>query len=200
MTAPDSGGQPGGAAPPNPPGDPAGGGAPPAPGGDDPGAVFTQDQVNTLLRSERAKAAARYPDYDQIKQRLADLEAVGQSELEKANAKAKASELKADAATQRADKLVVRAAVVSEAARQGAIDPEIVVALLGDSLRVGDDGAVEGDVPALVKTLLEERPFLKVANGSTPPRMGVIDAGAHSRPGAGKSDSQQMDELIRKGR
>src|SRR5215472_5188840 len=124
MSSPDSSGQSGGDAG-HPP--PQGGDAP-APSGVEAGEpIFTQDQVNTLLRSERAKAAARYQDYDQIKSRLSEMEQAGQTELEKAQAKAREADLRAAAAVRDRDRLIVRSSVLSEAARAGAVDPEIVV-------------------------------------------------------------------------
>jgi hypothetical protein len=160
----------------------------------EPQETFTQEQVATLLRSERAKAAARYQDYDQVKQRLADLEAAGQTELEKAQTKAKEAEGRASAAIIERNRLIVRSALVSEAARAGAVDPEIVVALLEPEIKVDAAGQLEGDMKALVTKLLEDRPFLR--NGQ--PGHGSADGGAHGRPPAGAATPvDRMNDLIR---
>ena len=188
--SPDAGGQTGGAG--QSPSADAGGDGSPAPDS------YTQEQVASLLRSERAKAAARFSDYDQIKTRLTELEQASQTELEKAQSQAKEASDRADQATATAHRLVKRDAIVSAAARAGAIDPEIVAVLLADSITI-EDGNVTQDVNKLVTALLEERPFLK-ANG-TKPVTGTVDGGAHTRsPSSAKTTSQQMDDVLRANR
>lgn len=189
----DPGGQPGGAAPePNPAGN---AGDPPAPGGEGmpPGAIFTQEQVNTLLRSERAKAAARFSDYDVVKARVAELESAGKTELERMQAKLEEANTRSEQATGRANRMLVQAAVTSAAVRAGAVDPDIVVALVADGLKVGKDGEVEGDVNKLVTEILDKRPFLK-ANGTRP---GTADGGSHGRPVLPGTPSNRMDDILR---
>ena len=193
MSEPNPGGQSGGADP-NPGGNP---GDPPAPGGaGDPGApIFTQEHVNAMLRAERRKVADQYGDYETIKTRLTELEAAGQSELEKANAKAEEAVARATRAEAARNDLLVRSTVTSAAAKAGAIDPDIVVALVASSVKVGEDGVVEGDVEKLVTTLLEQRPFLKVSNGTS---RGTADGGVHGRPKpAATTPATQMDAVLR---
>jgi hypothetical protein len=196
MTPPNSSGDPGGQGP-DQPGDGTAGTSP-APGGD-PGTgateTFTQEQVNTLLRSERAKAAVRYSDYDQLKARLAELEAAGQTELEKAQTKAQEANDRASAAVAERNRLLVRSVLVSEAARAGAVDPEIVVALLEPDIKVDDAGNIEGDMKALVAKLLEDRPFLR--NGQ-PTGHGSADGGTRGRQTT-PSPVDRMNDLIRGG-
>jgi hypothetical protein len=122
------------------------------------------------------------------------MEQAGATELEKATAKASTAVAERDAAVVERDRLLIRAAVISEAVRAGAVDPDVVAALLGGTLVV-KDGQVEGDVGALVKQLLEERPFLR-ADGTS--RSGSADGGSHSRkPPAAATPTQAMDALFR---
>jgi len=157
--------------------------------------LFTQEQVNDLLALERGKTERKFGDYEQMKTRLTELEAAGQTELEKAQAKLEESTATAQRAVMERDQLVVRSAVTAAAARAGAIDPDVVVALLTDSFKVGANGEVEGDVNKAVTDLLEQRPYLK--NGTTPPPgRGGADQGAHSRPPAA-TPSTRMDDVLR---
>jgi hypothetical protein len=157
--------------------------------------MFTQEQVARLLRSERSKATARYADYEQIKGRLEELEAAGQSELERLQAKIQEADERARMAEARANRYIVRSELISAAARHGAVDPEIVVAMLAEGLEVNADGEVEGDVGALIVKLLDERPYLRAQTNG---KVGSADAGAHSSGGgSAKSPNQRMDDALR---
>lgn len=193
--APGASGQTGGS--PEPGG--KGSGDSPEPGGQGSGAdktTYTQGQVDAFIAEERRRTAARFGDYDATKARLAELEAAGQTELERAQTQAKDAEARASAAAAQRDALTVRSALTAAAARAGALDPDIVVALLASDLTVSESGEVNGNVEALVTKLLEEKPYLK--NGGGPARIGSADQGAHSggRP-ASSTPSQAMDDLMR---
>lgn len=196
MTTTDPGGQSGGA-----------GQEPTTDGGTDtgtgtgsiPGQTFTQEQVNRLLAAERRTVETRFADYDTLKGRVGELEAAGQSELEKATTKAQAAEAERDGAVRQRDQLLIRSAIIAEAARAQVIDPDVAVALLAEKFKVTSKGEIDGDVAREVKSLLEERPFL-AANGKPMSGAGSADAGAHgSRPatGAAKNPAQQMDDVLR---
>jgi hypothetical protein len=166
----------------------------PEPGGERSGAerTFTQEQVDTFLARERAK----FPDYDGMRTRLAELEAANQTELERAQAQAKDADARAASAITERNRLVARSALTSAAARAGALDPEVCVALLADAVTVDERGAVAEDVDKLVTTLLDEKPYLR--NGAAPHGIGSADQGAHTR-GAPKPEtaSRQMDTFLR---
>jgi hypothetical protein len=168
----------------------------PEPGAASSGAkTYSQEQVDGFLAGERKRWTDRYGDYETIKARVKELEGASQSDLEKANAKLAEAVAHADKAAARADALQIRMAVVAEAARAGAIDPDVVVALLADQLSV-KDGEVEGNVPKLVTKLLEERPYLKSPNGTR--TIGSADGGTHgSRRGQQQSSGETMDDLLR---
>jgi hypothetical protein len=178
------------------PGDKGSGGSP-EPGGQGSGAdkTYTQEQVDTFIAEEKRRASTKFGDYDAIKSKLAELEAAGQTELERAQAQAKDAESQAAQAVTQRNELLVRAAITSAAARAGALDPDVVVALLTNAIEVDAAGQVVGDVPALVGKLLEEKPYLK--NGT--PGVGSADQGAHSlRPGTASTPDQTMDTLFRR--
>ena len=165
------------------------------------GGTFTQEQVGRLVADERRKTEAKYGDYEATKARLAELEAASQTELERAQKTATEADARASAATEQRNRLLARSAVTAEAARAGALDPDVVVALLADSITVDDKGEIAADVKLLVATLLEEKPFLKNGGSTT---IGSADGGAHGRAGAASGSASTpsggMDELLRKSR
>jgi hypothetical protein len=186
--APGASGQSGGSTEPEP------SGGSPEPGGTSSGAdrTFTQEQVDRFVAAERRK----FGDYDSVKSRLAELEKASQTELERAQAQAKDADTRANEATAQRNRLLVQSAVTSAAARAGALDPDVVVALLADSITVDANGAIDGDVSAAVSKLLEDKPFLK--NGSSTPGVGSADQGAHSpRQPTSTTPNQAMDNALR---
>jgi len=193
---PEASGQSGGG--PKPAGESSGAGS--KPGSEGSGVTYSQEQVDTFIAEAKRREAARFGDYDEVKRRLAEIEAAGQTELERAQAAAKDSDAKANAAVARANHLAVRSALTSAAARAGVVDPELVVALLGDGITVDDAGEIAADVDKAVVELLEAKPYLK-ANGTTPPRFGTVDQGAHGRGSSAPSKpSTEMDDLLRRNR
>ena len=191
---PTPGGAGSGADPP-PAGD--GTGADPTPGGAGAGATYTQEQVDRLLADQRRRNESKFTDYDATKAKLAELEAAGKTELERAQANATAAEERAKASEDQRNRLLVRSAITASAARAGALDPDVVVALLSDTLKVDASGEIEGDVDKLVDSLLESKPFLK--NGSTA-NHGSADGGVHGRAPANATPAGAMNDLLRKGR
>jgi hypothetical protein len=166
------------------------------PGSESSGTTFTQERVESFVAEAVRRERAKFADYDEVKQRLADLESAGQSELEKANSRAQEAASSAQKAITRANALLVRSALTAEAARAGAVDPDVVVALLSDQFTVKDD-AVEGDVGKAVAKLLEQRPYLR-SNGALR-GVGSADAGRHTPPGRQPTETpaQRMDEVLR---
>jgi len=192
---PAPGGQSGSGSGPNPGGQ-SGSGSGPNPGGQGDGeAKFTQADVTRIVGREVGEATAKFSDYDDLKKRLADIENQGKTELQRVtDEKATAEAQRAEAIVER-NRLLVQSTVGSAAHRAGATDPDVVVALLAPTLTVDDKGALSGDVEAMVKKLLEEKPFLAgkpAGNGH-----GDIGGGAHGggSPGTGAS----MDDILRRG-
>lgn len=147
--------------------------------------TFTQAELDAILRERLARAVPA--DYEDLKGKAAkydEAQTASKSELEKANeAKAKA-EKERDDALSRANATLVRAAVMTEASAQNAVDPATVVALLtGNPAIVVKDGEVEGAKDA-VKALLKEKTFL------------VKSAGSSSGGEFGGNDKGTLDEQI----
>ena len=179
---------------PKPAGERSGGG--PKPAGESSGATFTQDQVDQFVAEAKRKEAERFPEYDSMRKRLAELENASKTELERATTAAQEASSRADAAVTERNRLIVREALVTEAARAGCADPEIAVALLAEEVTVDSEGKVERErVKRLVAKLLEDRPFLR--NGQ-PTGHGSADGGTRGRQTT-PSPVDRMNDLIRGG-
>jgi hypothetical protein len=95
--------------------------------------------------------------------------------------------------------MLIKTSITAEAARAGAVDPDVVVALLQDDFSVKDDEIV-GDVGKAVGKLLDSRPYLRSAN---PMRgVGSVDGGRHTgqRQQQQETPSQKMDDVLRSSR
>lgn len=143
---------------------------PPAPGADPPAPIgepdrtFTQADVDKIVQDRLARVKTTPPaDYDDLKAKAAkldEIEAANKSELEKLQDALAAEQTKAATASERAQRALVRAAVVAEAQRAGAVDPDAVLAMLPENaVTIGDDDQVTG-ADAAVKALLEAKPYL----------------------------------------
>lgn len=180
---------------------PAGGGA----GGGGGDKTFTQAELDRIVeerlaRDRRSRQPEKPADYDELKQKAEELDqlrAEGQSELDRERAAKEKAERdlqeatqRASAADERAQTALRNAAVMAEASKQGAVDPEAVIALLPkDSVTIGDDGQVTGAEQA-VKGLLEQRKWLV---GETPDP-GPGDGGARP-PAPGAVTRDQLAQM-----
>lgn len=157
---------------------------PPTPNAED--AKLTQSDVDRIVKDRIARERAKFADYDDLKAKAAradELEAAGQTELERLQSQVKALEGERDAAKADADaargdaqNLKVEAAIRSSLPKD-VVDPDVVLQLLSrDQVTVGDDGQVTGHEDA-VKALLEAKPYL-VGNPTPAAASGPRDGGA----------------------
>jgi hypothetical protein len=151
--------------------------------------TLTQAEVDRIVEDRLKRERTKYADYSDLKkkaERFDEIEAENKSELEKEREAREAAEKSAGEAVERANNTLRRAAIVAEAAKQGA-DADLVVALLkerdfkvakGDeefTVAIDKDGAVTGAEGA-VKALVAEKPSLAgepsspdFDNGARPP-------------------------------
>lgn len=136
---------------------------PPSEATADDGRTFSQADVDRIVTDRLAKQGRKFADYDDLAKKAAkldELEAASQSDLEKAQARADQAEAAAANAVKQAQAQLSRAAVLVEAAKAGAVDPDAVWALLpSDAVTLDDAGDVQGAADA-VKTLLDAKPYL----------------------------------------
>lgn len=162
---------PAGDPPPDPPTDPA------------PERTYTTDDVNRIVQERLARQKEKYADYADLKAKAAKFDEVEQqqkTELERAQERAAALERDlADATAARQDSLL-RAAVISEAAKRNVHDPDAALALVDRSLlEFGEDGTPSNIADAM-DSLLKAKPYL-VGGGVT---RGSADLGARGEPGS----------------
>lgn len=170
----------------------SGGAEPPA----DPPAerTFTQTELDRIVQERVARVKREAPaDYEELKAKAEKFDAAEAdklSELEKAQQAREAAEKRAAEALARANKRLVEAAVIAEAAAQNALKPEHMPRLIDTgSVTVGDDGQVTGVQEAL-KSFLEANPEYV---GKGRPATGSVDQGARgSTPGITREDLAKM--------
>lgn len=173
---------------PNPKSDPA------------PAKTFTQDDVDRIVQDRLARAKSTPPsDYEELKAKAAKLdefEAKNKSDLEKLSDRAAALERERDEARLQLQEQSVRTALISEAAKKNAVDPDAVVSLVDrSSLEFNDDGSPK-NVDQVVTALLDAKPYL-----TGKPSSGSADQGSRGGTGVtqvtreelrGMSDAEYM--------
>lgn len=157
--------------------------------------TFTQADLEHQIGLRLARERAKYADYDELRakaERLDEIEAANQSELEKAQQRAEQAEQALEQIKVEMRSTRLRAAIEGAARDLGAVDASDVFALVDkDQVTVGDDGQVTGAVEA-VKALLEAKPHL-VGNQTAPaPAPGSADGGPR-----GSSDRDRPRQLTR---
>lgn len=189
---------------PPPPADPPKDPAPyvPPPRTDPPASkAFSQEELDRIVQDRVARAQAakakEFEGFDDLKakaSKLDEIEAAQKSDLEKAASRAEKAERERDEQSKRAESasrrvagVLRRSAIVAEAAKQGAIDADAVVALIPpDQVVVADDETVTGAAKA-VKELLAEKTYL-LSTEKRPQDPGPSDGGARNAPSANPED------------
>ena len=155
--------------------------------------TFTQAELDVLLAEQRRRAVPK--DYEELKAKAALADAAAEekkTELQKAQDVAEKAKSDGKAAIATANATLRRAALLSEASKAGAIDPDTVVAVLADSEDVTvKEGKVEGAKDA-VESLKIDKAFLFKA--ALPGNNGGEFGGRDDMP-----ITQQIVELERKG-
>lgn len=166
--------------------------------------TLTQAEVDQIVAERLKRERAKHADYDDLKAKAAkfdELEAESKSDLEKEREAREKAEQEAASATERANNTLRRAAIVAEAAKQGA-DADLVVALLkerdfkvakGDeefTVTIGKDGEVAGAEGA-IQALVAEKPSLAGAQPAP-----EFDGGAREPTPEPTDPARAHDELI----
>ena len=124
--------------------------------------TFSQEEVNRILAEEKRKHKGQYADYDQLKAAAAELAQLKEAQLSEAEKLQRQLEEIKTAKAQvesRARDTLVRAAIISEAAKLNFNDPEDAYRLIDMRLLTVTDDQVEG-VSEAVKALAESRKYL----------------------------------------
>ena len=106
--------------------------------------TLTQAQVDAIVRDRIAREREKYKGFEDLKRKAEEYDkvtAANQTDLEKAQTEAQKASERAATAEGRMKNALTRAAIVSEASKQGARDPSLLVRLIdSDSLEITDDG------------------------------------------------------------
>ena len=175
--------------------------------------TFTQADLDRIVQ-ERAirEVRTKYADYDELKakaEKLAEIEAANQTELEREKTAREAAEKALEDSKKQARDAALRAAIVAEAAKSDRriTDPDATVTFLtgpdADLLEVGEDGT-PSDIAKAMDSLLERRKYLVAAQGGA---RGNADQGARSGGAGQVTDSelksmswQQIEQARKEGR
>jgi hypothetical protein len=168
-----------------------------------PGKTFTQAELDRVIADRLARQKAQFADYDELKakaDKLKEIEDANKTELERAQQRAQELETQATEAAERAKRTAMRAAIVAEASKQGAVDPEDVFALLDKTkVTIGDDDQVTGAAEA-VKDLLESKKHLVGPRSPGPGDGGPRTPAPAEGDLATTTDPNQVRELAKKHR
>jgi len=127
--------------------------------------TFTQEELDAIIETRLRRAIPA--DYESLKAMKVEKDAKDEenkTELQKAKDASALAEATAQKRIASADARLLRAAILEAATKAGAVDAEIVVALLVSSgdVTIEADGTVKGATTA-VKALLKDKPFLATA-------------------------------------
>lgn len=131
--------------------------------------TFTQAELDRILADRLKRQKEQFADYDQLKTAREELDQIKagqlseqeklQKKLETLEKKAAEAEAKALEKERMAQEILIRSAILSEAAKLGFADPEDAYLLLGTKPALGEDGQPVG-VAEAVAALAEKRPYL----------------------------------------
>jgi hypothetical protein len=117
-----------------------------------------------MVQTRIKRVESKYADYKDLKTKASkfdELDAASKSELEKEREARTAADARAQAAEERAKSVALRSAVISEATKQGAVDPDAVLKLIDTGeLEMDDNGNISG-LSGAVTALLEAKKYLK---------------------------------------
>lgn len=138
----------------------AGAGAPA--GGSEPKKLeFTQDELDRIIADRVARAKPKdYDDLVKLRDAKAAADEKEKSDLQKEKDARVAAEAKAAETEAKANRILVKAAITTEAAAQNAADADTVFALLAGDESITVDGETVKGAKQAVKKLLEDKPFL----------------------------------------
>ncbi len=149
--------------------------------------TYTKKEVDAMVAKAAARAVRGFADYEELKAaktKLDELQVASQTSEERLRLSHDKAVRERDAALQRSERTTIRSAIIAEAVKQQAIDPDAVAALVDRTdLSLGDDDEVEG-VEEAVRALLAKKTYLAGPKGAR-------------RSGADMSNGQRPPETQR---
>lgn len=124
--------------------------------------TYSKAELDAIVAKAVAKRDKNFADYQDLKGKADELDALraqSQTAEEKLRGQHERAVRERDAAMQRAERSLIRSAVVAAASAQGAVDADAVAALVDRTDLVIEDDRVEGAEEA-VRALLAAKPYL----------------------------------------
>jgi outer membrane translocation and assembly module TamA len=140
--------------------------------------TYTKAEVDGMVNKALERARREFADYAELKDKAAQLATLQEQSLsaeERLRKQHDSAIRERDAALGQAREALVRSAIITEASKQGAVDPDAVAALLPQEDISVEGQRVEG-VPEAVRALLATKPYL-------------LEKGARTRAGGEMGDS-----------
>lgn len=128
----------------------------------------SQAELDAIVEQRLSRERKKFADYDDLKskaEKYDELEAEQKSELEREKEAREKAERDKDAAVETSRTTLKRAGIIAEAARQNAVDPEAVWALIDKAEIELDDAGNVTNAETVVKGLLTQRDYLVASNG-----------------------------------
>jgi len=149
----------------------------------------SQDDFDALIQSRINKAVKKKEE-----EMAANKAKESMTEIERLKAEKEESDKKALAATNKANRTLIKAEVISQATKLNIVDPSAAFALMDlDNVTIDDNGNVKG-VGVSLKALIKEKSYLVNENHSS-----VKSSGDDQNAGAGKKKKNfDMNALIRR--
>lgn len=149
--------------------------------------TMTQDELDSLIGREKAKARKPYADYDEVKSKLAEYETEAEQRRLAALSESERVAAELEAARKKAEEAEGKSAATLKAANERLIKAEFKVAAAAANIRpealedayllanksgvsVGDDGSVSG-ISEAITSLVSSKPYL-VAEPKQPQPIG----------------------------
>ncbi len=131
-------------------------------GGEKPPKSYSKAELDAIVAKAVAKRDKNFADYQMLKEKADELDALktqSQTAEERMRLQHDRAVKERDNAVGRAERALIRSAVVAEAAKQGAVDPDAVAALVDRTDLVIEEDRVEGAEEA-VRALLAAKSYL----------------------------------------
>lgn len=159
-----------------------------------PAKVFTQSDIDRIVKDRLAQQAKQYADYDTLKAKVQTIEDAAKTEAEKMADRLKELETQNQQLAQARQELTIRGAI-GEAASAAGLPAEAAFKLVDQSqIKVSEDGQVE-NAAELVKAVAETYPGLL---RQTMPRVSPVNPARSTEP-AGRSDADRFRDYFQGG-
>jgi hypothetical protein len=157
------------------------------------GTTMTLEEAQAALAAARREAAANRTKLSALEKEKADQEAAKLSEQEKLAKRVKELEETNARIAAEAQTAATNARIEREAARLGAVDPELLTRLIDSASIERDAAGNPTNLEALIKGVLKAKPYLVAETGQSAPAAGATNpASGRGTPALTLADIKKM--------